>query len=125
MVLDYLGYEIDEPALAALCQTDPDGTSANDLILAANKLGFEAKKEYGNVLDIQKYLTRDVYPIVYVNLLAIDGLDITHAFVLETLTRGAVTVLDPWRGRRKIALPQFKIAWEKTRNLTIIVSKRS
>ena len=122
MVLDYLGYEIDEPALAELCETDPDGTSANDLILAANKLGFEAKKEYSNVLDIQKYLTRDVYPIVYVNLLAIDGLDITHAFVLETLTRGAVTVLDPWRGRRKIALPQFKIAWEKTRNLTIIVS---
>jgi hypothetical protein len=40
-----------------------------------------------------------------VKLLAIDGLAIIHAFVLEVVTQGSVTVLlDPWRGRRKIAL---------------------
>jgi hypothetical protein len=74
--------------------------------------------------DVQKYLNEGLFPILYVNLLAIDGLAIIHAFVLEVVTQGSVTVLDPWRGRRKIALHSFKIAWEKTRNLAVLVQKQ-
>ena len=124
MILDYMGLEVDEPSLVALCQTDVNGTSADDLVIAANKLGFQARKEYSSIKGIQEYLNQGIFPILYVNLLAIDGLAITHAFVLEAMTRGAVTVLDPWRGRRKIALQQFEIAWEKTRYLMVVVQKR-
>jgi ABC-type bacteriocin/lantibiotic exporter with double-glycine peptidase domain len=123
MVLDLLDYEIDEASLSAICRTDADGTSADDLVHAANGLGFTAWKEYSTIIDIQKYLGKGIFPILYVNLLAIDGLAITHAFILEAMTRGLVTVLDPWRGRRKITLQQFKVAWEKTRNLAVLVDK--
>lgn len=123
MILDYMGFEIDEASLSTLCRTDANGTSADDLVHAANQLGFQAQKEYSNIKDVQKYLNDGVFPILYVNLLSIDGLAIIHAFVLEVVTQGSVTVLDPWRGRRKIALQQFKIAWEKTRNLAVLVQK--
>ncbi len=121
MILDYMDFEVDEPTLVTLCQTDVNGTSADDLVIAANKLGFQARKEYSSIKDIQEYLKQGVIPILYVNLLAIDGIAITHAFVLEAMTRGSVTVLDPWRGRRKIGMQQFRIAWEKTRNLAVLV----
>jgi len=124
MILDYMDFEIDEPSLSALCQTDANGTSADDLVHAANQLGFSARKEYSNINDVQKYLNQGSFPILYVNLLAIDGLAITHAFVLEVVTQGSVTVLDPWRGRRKIALQQFNVAGEKTRNLAVLVQKQ-
>jgi ABC-type bacteriocin/lantibiotic exporter with double-glycine peptidase domain len=110
MILDYMDFEIDETSLSVLCRTDANGTSADDLVHAANQLGFPARKEYSSIKDAQKYLNAGIFPILYVNLLAIEGLAITHAFVLEGVTQGSVTVLDPWRGRRKIALQQFKIA---------------
>lgn len=76
-------------------------------------------------MDVQKYLNNGIFPILYVNLLPIDGLDITHAFVLDTITRDTVTVLDPWYGRRrKIPLKQFKIAWDTTRYLAVVVSRQ-
>jgi ABC-type bacteriocin/lantibiotic exporter with double-glycine peptidase domain len=124
MILDYLDFDIDEPSLIVLCQTDVNGTSADDLVYAANRLGFQARKEYSSIKDLQKYLNEGIFPILYVNLLAIDGLAIIHALVLEAMTHSAVTVLDPWRGRRKIGLQQFKIAWEKTRNLAVLVYER-
>jgi hypothetical protein len=65
-----------------------------------------------------------IFPILYVNLLAIDGLAITHAFVLEEIARESVIVVDPWHGRRrKLPFQQFKVAWEKTRNLAVLVKK--
>lgn len=124
MILDFIDFEIDESSLSALCRTDANGTSADDLVHAATQLGFSARKEYSSIKDLQKYLNEGIFPILYVNLLAIDGLAITHAFVLEVVTTSSVTVLDPWRGRRKIRLQQFKIAWEKTRNLAVLVHER-
>ena len=91
-VLAHLDCAIDEPTLSALCQTNADGTSADDLVKAANHLGFAARKEYCSSSEVQYYLANGVFPILYINLLAIDGLDITHAVVLETMTRNSVTV---------------------------------
>ncbi|MDZ7262489.1 MAG: cysteine peptidase family C39 domain-containing protein [candidate division KSB1 bacterium] len=94
MVLDVLGCEIDEPSVAAICKTDMFGTTADNLVRGARELGFEARKEYSHFIDLQNYLAEEVFPILYVNLLSIDGLDITHAFVLEAVSRGSVKVLD-------------------------------
>lgn len=125
MVLDSLNLEIDEPNLAALCHTDPFGTSADDLARVANELGFQGRKEFSNMSDLQKHLTEGIFPILYVNLLSIDGLDMTHAVVLEAIARRrSVTVLDPWHGRRTIPFHQFKVAREKTRYLAVLVRKR-
>jgi len=52
MVLDSFDFAIDEPSLLELCQTDIDGTSADDLVRASNELGFQARKEYSNIFDI-------------------------------------------------------------------------
>jgi ABC-type bacteriocin/lantibiotic exporter with double-glycine peptidase domain len=124
MVLDNFNFEINEPKLASICRVGADGVSADDLVSAANELGFHAWKEYSTIVDIQTHLNNGVFPILYVNLLAIDGLAIIHAFVLEEMTRESVTVVDPWYGRRrKISLQQFKVAWEKTRHLAVLVKK--
>jgi len=66
MVLHHLDCEIDEPALSVLCQTNADGTSADDLVVAALELGFEARKEYSNKIDVQHYLTTGAWPILYI-----------------------------------------------------------
>jgi len=84
MILDYMDFEIDEPSLSALCQTDANGTSADDLVHAANQLGFSARKEYSNIKDVQKYLAQGIFPILYVNLLAIYTLSAT-TFMNKTL----------------------------------------
>ena len=123
MVLDSHGCEIDESSLSTLCETDFSGTTADNLVSAAQKLGFEAQKNHCSVADLQNYLTGGVFPIVFVNLLSIEGRDITHAYVLESMTRGSVKVLDPWHGRRTIPIEQFKVAWTKTRNVVVVVHK--
>jgi hypothetical protein len=94
MVFDYFDFEINEPQLASICRADADGVSADDLVNAANELGFHAWKEYSTIVGIQAHLNNGVFPILYVNLLAIDGLAITHAFVLEEIARESVTVVD-------------------------------
>jgi ABC-type bacteriocin/lantibiotic exporter with double-glycine peptidase domain len=123
MVLDFYDHEIDEASLAALCRTDFYGTSADDLVLAAKGLDFDAQKEYCNIADLHRHLENGLFPILFVNLFAIDGRDVVHAFVLETLTRGSIKVLDPWKGRRSIPIEQFKVAWEKTKNVAVTVQR--
>jgi len=43
MVLAYWGYETDEVSLSMLCGTTVFGTSGNQLVQAAQRLGFECE----------------------------------------------------------------------------------
>jgi ABC-type bacteriocin/lantibiotic exporter with double-glycine peptidase domain len=123
MVLDFHGRECDEANLCELCATDFSGTSPDALVDAARQLGFKAEKTYGEIIDLRNYQERGLFPILFINLLSIDGRDMTHAVVFEAITRNSIKVLDPWQNARSIPLDKFKIGWNKTRNLAIIVTK--
>lgn len=69
------------------------------------------------------YNKHGLFPILFINLLSVDGRDMTHAVVLEEITRNSVRVLDPWQGALTIPIGNFEVGWNKTRNLAIIVTK--
>lgn len=123
MVLDFYGCERDEASLCGLCETDYSGTSPDAIVTAAQRLGFKAEKQYAEIADLENYHGRGLFPILFLNLMPIDGRDMTHAVVLEAITRNSVKVLDPWQSARTIPLGNFKAGWIKSRNLMIILSE--
>jgi hypothetical protein len=90
----------------------------------ARQLGFD-KTDIHNLSpdELQTILTEGRYPIVYVNLLPIDGREGTHALVALEIENGAVTVYDPDQGERLLPIGAFFKAWDLKRNLAIIVDK--
>ncbi|MEK7728777.1 MAG: cysteine peptidase family C39 domain-containing protein [candidate division KSB1 bacterium] len=110
MVLDFYGCERDEVSLCELCATDYSGTSPDALVAAAQQLGFNAEKRYADIFDLMDYQKLGLFPILFINLLSIDGRDMTHAVVLESITRNSLKVLDPWQNARSIPIDKFRVA---------------
>ena len=123
MVLDMHGLTFSEETLSAKCGTDKFGTSANDLVQAASALGFHAKKEYANLDDLRNCLSQNTFPILFLNLLVIDGYNSTHAVIAEQLSEKEITVIDPRLGARTIDLELFQYAWRRAKNVAVIIQK--
>lgn len=123
MILETHGLSMTEDVLSAKCGTDVYGTSANDLVQAASALGFHAKKEYANLNDIRTLLSQNIFPILFINLLVIDGYNSTHAVIAEEIADKAIKVIDPRRGTRTIDLELFQYAWRRAKNVAVIVQK--
>jgi hypothetical protein len=73
--------------------------------------------------ELQINLDEGRLPIVYVNLLPIDGIDGAHALVALEIGDDAVTVYDPDQGERLLPIGAFFKAWELKRNLAIVVDR--
>lgn len=123
MVLETQGLSMTEEALSAKCGTDVFGTSANDLVQAASGLGFEAKKEYANLDDIHGHLSQNLFPILFINLLVIDGYNSTHAVIAEEVSDKEIKVIDPRLGARTLDLELFQYAWRRAKNVAVVVQK--
>ncbi|GAB1539235.1 hypothetical protein NUACC21_19010 [Scytonema sp. NUACC21] len=65
----------------------------------------------------------DVYPIVFVNLLPIDGVKVAHAMIVVAIAQGMVTVYDPLQGERNLPRSTFDAAWAMMHNLAILVQR--
>jgi hypothetical protein len=63
----------------------------------------------------------NVYPIVFVNLLPIDGVKVAHAMIVVGKANGMVTVYDPLQGERNLPRSTFDTAWAIMHNLAILV----
>lgn len=63
----------------------------------------------------------DSMPIVFVNLLPIDGINDPHAIVVTAIDEDEVQVSDPLQGERLLPRSTFDTAWAMMRNLTILV----
>jgi ABC-type bacteriocin/lantibiotic exporter with double-glycine peptidase domain len=98
MVLDLHGLAINEEVLSEKCQTTTLGTSADDVVQAARELGFPARKEHATFDDLRRYLSSNIFPILFINLLVIDGYNTTHAVVVEEVSDNEIKVLDPRLG---------------------------
>ncbi len=122
-VLHFYGHVSDEAALRELCGTTSSGTLSDDLVKCSQALGFEAQKEYSSLKLLKQHLAATHLPILYLNLLFIDGYDSVHAVVATDLKDQFIIVIDPLEGERSLPLSAFESSWQMLNNLAIIVWK--
>ena len=129
MVLASTGFEASEADIYAGCETDFDGTLPSKAAAYANQIGFNATAP--RLVDINELATMMAsshrYPIVFVNLIPILGLNINHAIVIESIepTSETIIALDPAyppTGRREWKLGLFEIGWKMAHRQTILVT---
>lgn len=124
MVLSHFDLSVSEAELRARCDCTIFGADAPYVVDVTRQLGC-AKTDIFNLSpdELQTNLDEGRFPIVYVNLLPIDGREGTHVLVALEIGYDAVTVYDPDQGERLLPIGAFFRAWELKRNLAIIVDK--
>lgn len=99
MVLGSFGVDISESELRTRCDCTPYGTEALMAVDAARALGFVKTAKYTlSLAELQTVVTDGHYPIVFVDLNPIAGLDAIHAMVVADVSGQEVVVLDPLQG---------------------------
>jgi ABC-type bacteriocin/lantibiotic exporter with double-glycine peptidase domain len=122
MVLMAMGVEISEAELRSRCDCTVFGTDALMAVDALRALGFgRARKETSSIAGLMNSLASEIYPIVFLNLLPIDGVKVAHAMVLVGLDGDLAYLCDPRWGDRVIARSVFESAWAMMRGLVILV----
>jgi ABC-type bacteriocin/lantibiotic exporter with double-glycine peptidase domain len=122
MVLSHFNLSVSEAELRARCDCTIFGADAPYVVDVARQLGFN-KTDIQNISpdELQILLDEGRHPIVYVNLLPIDGIESAHALVALEIGDDAVAVYDPDQGERLLPIGAFFKAWELKLNLAIIV----
>lgn len=89
MVLASMGADTTEEALYLSCETDIDGTLPSKAVQCAQSLGFNASSPRLSGLDelYEQIALSHSYPIVFVNLSPILGINVIHAVIVETIDR--------------------------------------
>jgi ABC-type bacteriocin/lantibiotic exporter with double-glycine peptidase domain len=125
MVLGSFGLELPEEELRALCDCTPAfGTDALMVVEAARQLGFPLTAKHNlQLTELEATVNQGNFPIVFVNLGPLDGLDEQHALVVVEMSESVVTVYDPLFGERSLERESFSAAWGLKRNLTILVAR--
>lgn len=123
MILEMHGISIAEDTLGERCGTTVYGTSADDLVQAASDLGLQARKEYASLDDIRNYLSKNIFPILFINLLVIDGYNSTHAVIGEQVSEKEIIIIDPRVGERTIDIELFQYSWQRAKSVAIIVQQ--
>jgi hypothetical protein len=86
MVLMAMGLEIGEAELRERCDCTVFGTDALMAVDAVRALGFgRTRKETSTIAGLMDALALGIYPIVFLNVLPIDGVKGAHAMVLVEL----------------------------------------
>jgi ABC-type bacteriocin/lantibiotic exporter with double-glycine peptidase domain len=122
MVLSHFNLSVSESELRVRCDCTIFGADAPYVVDVARQLGFN-KTDILNLSpdELQILLDEGRHPIVYVNLLPIDGIESAHALVALEIGDDAVAVYDPDQGERLLPIGAFFKAWELKLNLAIIV----
>ncbi|PYS89811.1 MAG: hypothetical protein DMF64_16525 [Acidobacteria bacterium] len=122
MVLAGLGLDVAESELRILCDCTPFGTDAVKAVDAARRLGFTVTTKHTlSAHELATLVGRSAYPIVFVNILPIDGIKGEQAFIILEFSGASVAVYDPLLGERTLPRASFDAAWAMMHNLAIIV----
>lgn len=122
MVLMAMGIAVSEAELRKRCDCTMFGTDAFMAVDALRGLGFErSRKETGSIAGLMMELSAGQLPIVFVNLLPIDGIKVSHAMVVMDIQENGVHVCDPRLGERIIARVAFEAGWVMMQGLVILV----
>lgn len=126
VVLSSFDLDISEAELRDLCDCNPFGTEALKAVDAVRGLGFpKTAKLTLSVDELVTQVNAGFYPIVFINLLPIDGIKVGHAVVVITIDQANVSVYDPLQGERILPRSTFDTAWAMMHNLSILVHKQS
>ena len=124
MVLMALGLVLSEAELRERCDCTPFGTEALRVVDVARDLVFLSTiKATVTIAELEYQWSLGLYPIMFVNLLPIDGVKISHAMVVTGFEVDSVRVCDPLRGDRILPRSTFDAAWAMMRNLVILVQR--
>jgi predicted double-glycine peptidase len=122
MVLASKDYILSEVELRKYCDCTFLGTEALNAVDALKLMGFSnSSKRTLRIAELIVKLNSGPYPIVFVNLLPIDGVNDAHAMVIIDVDDDEVQVCDPLQGERLLPRSTFDTAWAMMRNLAILV----
>jgi ABC-type bacteriocin/lantibiotic exporter with double-glycine peptidase domain len=122
MVLAAKGYVVSESVLRERCDCTFLGTDALTAVDALRAMGFSNScKCTLRLTELMMELNAGCYPIVFLNLLPIDGVNDPHAMVVTAIDDDSVNVYDPLQGERLLPRSTFDTAWAMMRNLVILV----
>lgn len=122
IVLSGFNLDISEAELRDLCDCTLFGTEALKAVDAVRRLGFpKTAKGTLSVDELVTQLKSGFYPIVFINLLPIDGIKVGHAVVVVAIDPTNVWVIDPLQGERILPCSTFDTAWAMMHNLSILV----
>ncbi|MGH9855660.1 MAG: cysteine peptidase family C39 domain-containing protein [Blastocatellia bacterium] len=123
MALAGFGLYLDEAELRALCDCTCLGTDALKAVDAARARGFAGSAKHTlSSAELEEVLAQGHFPIVFVEMAAIDQSGGQHAFVALNLSPSTIEVYDPEQGQRILPRETFEIGWSAARNLTILIS---
>ncbi len=122
MVLECYGHFVPENYLREICEWDESGVEPSK-VEKAIKEHFNLTKTRTNYLtleDLQDELSRNLYPIVYLDLLG-QGSQNCHAVVVIKIVGDNVFVIDPLIGERMFNRAEFNHVWLLVNGRTIII----
>jgi len=122
IVLASFGLELPEAELRNRCDCTPFGTEALQAVDTARRLGFlQTMKHTLSPGELEAQVQHGLYPIVYVNMLPIDGVMDGHALVVIGFDPAGIAVYDPLHGERLLPRATFESAWAMMHHLAILV----
>lgn len=111
-----------EEELRERCDCTPFGTEALKAIDVARDLGFsKTVKCTLSFAELMTQLDLGLYPIVFVNLLPLEGVKDAHAMVVIAVTSTHIRVFDPLQSERLFPISSFSTAWAMMNHLAILV----
>ena len=119
MILAYRGQDITEQELAARADL-ADGLDPEQLAVLVRQFGLEAESVQIDLESIAELVSRRRFPVVLIDRTFIDREFAIHAVVPIRLSKHFVTVLDPLRGERRIALARFRKAHERVGGWAVV-----
>jgi hypothetical protein len=124
MALAGLGLNISETELRALCDCTEFGTEALKALDAVRQLGFTKSAKHNLAFDeLESLVAAGHFPIAFVNLDPIDGINDSHALVITETSRSGIVGYDPLHGERVLPPDTFRAAWAMMNNLVILIEK--
>lgn len=124
MVFSGKGLLKSEAELRQCCDCTPLGTEALKAVDAARQLGFsKTVKLTLSLEELTSLVNSGSNPIVFVNLLPIDGVKGGHAVVVIGVRLQRISLYDPLQGERIIPSSTFETAWAMMHNLAILIQE--
>ena len=124
IVLAGFGLDLSEAELRTLCDCTAFGTDALKAVDAVRQLGFPQTAKYTlSINELETLVAGGHYPIAFVNLGPIDGIDDEHALVITEMSHTEISVYDPLQGERILSRDTFCAAWAMMHNLVILVER--
>jgi len=131
MMLNFLGNEIEEPALRNLLATTDDGTAViSMLVLDTLVPDLKVKIHQWSLAHLQKHLETKRHPCIVTvetrHLPYWNGVSCFHAIVIHGFDDKHIFINDPFYKPRefRVTMGEFLLAWSEMQYIAITIERR-